>query len=105
MGVPMPATQNAPQGALSTTDLIIWLGQIAEDRELPLISMRAAVKLAPSLQRGSTTIGYGGFSVQLGVSRNTCIRALTALRDGGYLVAAQRVGMAPTYTPKLRGTI
>ncbi|SNX70636.1 hypothetical protein SAMN05878503_106145 [Cereibacter ovatus] len=96
--------QSAPTGALSSDDLLKWLDQVADDRDLAPVTSRIATRLATKLTGGESRVELVLDQVadDLKIGKTTAHRALAALRDRGHVVAAPCRGNVLAYRPVLR---
>ncbi|AXQ93010.1 hypothetical protein LV780_03800 [Cereibacter azotoformans] len=96
--------QSAPTGALSAADLLKWLDQVADDRDLAPVTSRIATRLAAKLTGSEPRVELvlDAVADDLRIGRSTAHRALAALRERGHVLAAPCRGNVLAYQPVLR---
>jgi len=96
--------KKSPSGEYTAADLIRWLGQVADDRQMSPVATRAAVTLAAKFAAGApcAVLTARQLADQMQVGLNTVARSLTSLRQRGHLMSSRGGGHALEYRPVLK---
>ncbi len=99
----MPSTDDARQ-ALSAEQALLWLDQIADDRELAPVTSRLATKLALRFSAGEAEVAIGNETAArlLQVGFTTAQRAMVTLRERGHVSSTWTYGKPQVLRPILR---